>query len=332
LALAERRLGELAGLAGLWEPWPGFARGPLTAWAALGEVGLLGLELDAAELLALGPVPEPSRPTRPLRWAVGLTLARRRLEAQPEAPLTPLALSELYQELDAPGLARGAEPAPPPRRPIPGAAAWTLAPRWLEDGLPPLWAAGLALAAWEREGPDEPRRGVAGRVFLWGLGPRLGLPDHALCRLGPALAAAAARLPGGLGGLMAGVRKEGAWRRLLLAFLAAVEASARAAAGLARQARELNLAHHELLDTWVHAPKNPKRLLDLLLARPVVDLPEISQRLEVTQRTAGLLAEKLCDQALLTEITGQQRGRRFAYQPLLQLIQPGWGEEPDQAI
>jgi hypothetical protein len=82
----------------------------------------------------------------------------------------------------------------------------------------------------------------------------------------------------------------------------------------------------------VHAPKNPKRLLDLLLARPVVDLPEISQRLEVTQRTAGLLAEKLCDQALLTEITGQQRGRRFAYQPLLQLIQPGWGEEPDQAI
>jgi hypothetical protein len=331
LALAERRLGELGGAAALWGHWPGFARGPLAAWAALGEVGLMGLELDAAELLALGPEPDPSRPAKPLRWAVGLTHARRRLEAQPETPLTPLWVSQLYRELDAPGLARGAEPPEPPQRPIPGAAAWTLAPRWLESGLPPLWAAGLALAAWEREGPEEPRREVAGRVFLWGLAPRLGLPELGLARLGPAMHAAAGQLSEGWDGLMASVRREGAWRRLLVVFLAAVEASARAAAGLLHAARELNRAHRELLDTWVHAPKNPKRLLDLLLARPVLDLPEIARSLEVTQRTAGLLAEKLQDQGLLAEITGQQRGRRYAYLPLLKLIQPGWGEEREQA-
>ena len=48
----------------------------------------------------------------------------------------------------------------------------------------------------------------------------------------------------------------------------------------------------------------------------------------MTQRTAGLLVAKLADQGLLREITGQRRGRRWAYQPLLRLLQPGWGESP----
>jgi predicted transcriptional regulator len=66
-----------------------------------------------------------------------------------------------------------------------------------------------------------------------------------------------------------------------------------------------------------------------LLALPVIDLPTIAEKLEVTQRTAGLLVDKLADQALLAEITGQKRGRRFAYAPLMQLLQPGWGEDED---
>jgi len=327
LALAERRVGELLSIQRLWEPWPDFAAGALTAWSALGEVELRGFTLDIADLLALGPQPQPSRPTKPLRLAVGIALTRRRLEAEPlEHPLVPSLVTELYENLDAPGLARGASPPKPRDIPVAGAAAWTLAPRWLNNGLPPLWAAGLALAAWEREGPPAKRRSRAGRVFLCGLAPRLGLPAHAFDRLGPGMRNAAKQLPGGLGGLMEEVRKEGAWRRLFMAFLAAAESSTCSVCDLAMAARELSQSHHELIDTWVRAPQNPKRLLDLLLRQPVIDLPAIAQKLDVTQRTAGLLVDKLAGQALLVETTGQKRGRRFAYAPLLQLLQPGWGE------
>jgi hypothetical protein len=330
LALAERRIGELEAIQRLWQPWPQFAAHALTAWSALGEVELIEKSLDLAELIALGPQPQPSRPVKPLRLCVGIMLTRSRLEAEPgEHPLVPSLVTELFQNLDAPGLARGAGPPPPLAAPVPGAAAWTLAPRWLKAGLPPLWAAGLALAAWEREGPEDKSRSRAGRVFLCGLAPRLGLPAHAFDRLGPGMQQAAGKLPGGLKGLMKEVREAGAWRKLFMVFLAGVEASARGVCGLAMAARELNRAHHELVETWVRAPQNPKRLLDLLLAMPVIDLPAISENLDVTQRTAGLLVDKLSDQGLLAEITGQKRGRRFAYAPLMQLLQPGWGEDEE---
>lgn len=330
LALAERRIGELEAIQRLWQPWPGFAAGALSAWSALGEVELGGRSLDLAELIGLGPAPQPSRPAKPLRLAVGIMLTRVRLQDEPtEHPLVPSLVTELYQNLDAPALARGGTPPQPQAAPVEGAAAWTLAPRWLKAGLPPLWAAGLALAAWEREGPKAKRRSRAGRILLCGLAPRLGLPAHAFDRVGPGMQQAAAKLPGGLDGLMDEVRKAGAWRKLFLVFLSSVEASARSVCGLAMAARAMNQSHHELIDTWVRAPQNPKRLLDLLLSLPVIDLPTIADKLDVTQRTAGLLVDKLADQALLAEITGQKRGRRFAYAPLMQLLQPGWGEEEE---
>lgn len=330
LALAERRIGELEAIQRLWPPWPEFAAGALTAWSALGEIEMRDRTLDLAELISLGPSPQPSRPTKPLRLAVGIMLSRARLQDEPlEHPLVPSLVTELYQNLDAPALARGGSPPQPMDAPVEGAAAWTLAPRWLKAGLPPLWAAGLALATWEREGPEAKRRSRAGRVFLCGLAPRLGIPAHSFDRVGPGMAQATAKLPGGLDGLMDEVRQAGAWRKLFLVFLASMEASARSVCSLAMAARAMNQSHHELIDTWVRAPQNPKRLLDLLLAMPVIDLPTIAEKLDVTQRTAGLLVDKLADQALLAEITGQKRGRRFAYAPLMQLLQPGWGEEEE---
>jgi hypothetical protein len=195
LALSERRIGELEAIQRLWQPWPQFAAGALSAWSALGEIEMRGYSLDLAELISLGPVPQPSRPAKPLRLAAGIMLTRARLGDEPlEHPLVPSLVTELYQNLDAPALARGGSPPQPLDAPVAGAAAWTLAPRWLKAGLPPLWAAGLALAAWEREGPKAKRRSRAGRVFLCGLAPRLGLPAHAFDRVGPGMQQAASKL------------------------------------------------------------------------------------------------------------------------------------------
>ncbi len=330
LARAERRLGQVMMLPRLWEPWSGFARGALVACSAVSEVRIRGQRLDIAELLALGPEPSPSRPVRALRWGVGITQAHRRLESlRAGQALAPSLVSQIFRSIEAPQLSRGrAASRPPDPQPVRGSAAWTLAPRWQAAGLPPLWAAGLALASWEREAPGPgPRRGLAGRVLMCGLAPRLGLPAQGLYLLGAGLFRAAAREPRGLEGLIRQVRRAGAWRRFVVVFLRAVELSAAQVVKLSLAARELYRGHRELIDTWVRAPRHPKRLLRLLLERPVVELPLVASRLEVTQRTAGLLARKLAEQGLLVETTGQRRGRRFAYAPLLEILQPGWGQK-----
>ncbi len=324
LAQAQHRLGQLEMLGRLWPLWPRFAAGPLSARAACLEASFQGRGADLAALLACGPELRPSRPHQGLRRGVGCLLALRRLQAWPAGEhLTPSLVSDIFFHLDAPHLARGAGGEPlwrPGDPPVAGASVWSLAPRWLQAGLPSLMAAGLALAAWEREGPDHPLRGPAGRVLLMGLAPRLGLPSLALSGLGQGLARAARDLPGGLEQALKEVRAGGAWRRWMSLFLAGVEAAAGDSLAACLAAHDLAAEHRSLVLAWARAPKHPLRLLELLAGQPVLELPEAAEKLEVTQRTAGLLANKLKDLGILRELTGQRRGRRFGYQGLLAVL------------
>lgn len=323
LAAAQEQLGRLSLLPQLWPAWGEFLRGPLLARAAVQEARHLGLEASLPELLGLGPTPQPTRPAKALRWAVGISLAYRQLEASdPTAPLVPSLVGQICHNLEARHLARGAQVPPPPDGPPPGAAVWTLAPRLAAAGIAPLMVVGLTLASWEREGPDDPQRSPAGRVLAWGLARGLGLAPAGFWGLAPALMRAAMDQAGGLPEVMREVRQGAAWRRWLGVFLGAVETAARDQLQTALAGRELYLGHREMLTTWVRAPRHPLRLLELFLARPVLELPLAAQVLGVTQRTAGLLAGKLLDQGLIQEMTGQQRGRRFAYAPLLELLEP----------
>lgn len=325
LAAAQESLGQLAMLSRLWPAWPAFLRGPLVARAAVLEARQQGLYPDLVELLGLGPQPQPSRPVKSLRWAVGVTLAYRRLEAlEASALLTPSLVGEIFHNLDAPQLARGAsgQRLELPEATLPGAAVWTLAPRMLAAGLPALMALGLALASWEREGPDHQLRSPAGRVLLSALARGAGLAPSGFLGLAPALALACQDEPGGLNQVMAEVRHGAAWRRWLGAFLGGVELAAAGVLEAAMTARELHAGHQEVINTWVRAPRHPLALLDLFLVEPVLDLPYVAQRLDVTQRTAGLLAAKLSEQGIIGEVTGQKRGRRFAYTPLIEALVP----------
>ena len=335
LGEAQRRIGGLETLSRIWPFWPGFASGPLTALFGVLEAGMAGQEVDLAQVLALGAEPSPSRPNLGMRHAVGVMLALGRLDPlKIDIPLTPALVTEIFQNIDAPHLNRGMnlglEPAAMAGGVLPGAAYWTMARRWIEAGLPMLWSAGLALAFWEREGPEHANRSLTGRVLLAGLAMRLGLPSQAFCFLGPYLELAASKQPNGLDGLLADLRSDGSWRLFMEVFLAAAMMSAAQVVEIVLQAQQLYLDHDELIAAWVRAPANPQRLLKVLVEHPVVDLPLVSQRMEVTQRTAGLLVKKLAEIGLLVEITGQKRGRRYAYKPLLGLLQPGWGEEESQ--
>lgn len=322
LANAQAGLARLDLMVRLWPPYAKFAAGPLTAHAAVAQCWLQGLSVDPVALLSLGTRPEPNRPARALRWAVGLTRACRRLEADHAAPLTPSLVSELLVGLDAPDLARGyAGPVVPPwgHDPAPGSAAWSLTPRLVQAGLPPLMALGLTCAAWLRDGPDHPHREPLAWVLSYGLALRLGLPAAGFLGLGPAVVEAAVS-EGGLKRIFKDMRATGAWRTWLGVFFHAVEACAGQVLETCLAARHAAEDHADVVRTWVRAPRLPLKLLELFLTHPILDLPGIAQELEITQRSAGLLCGKLKEQGLISEVTGQKRGKRYAYQAVVELV------------
>jgi hypothetical protein len=339
LAKTSEFLGQLNLMSRLWPLWDSLVSGPWTAVAAWAETDLVGHEVDFADLLAEGPEPSPSRPGLGMRWAVGITLCLGRLaEAPLDQPLTPSLVGDIFWSLNAPHLSRhtGYALSRAGQDPPNSAPVWTQAKRWREAGLAPLFVAGLALASWEREGPDHPHRSPAGRILLSGLAARMGLPDAAFRTLGLGLQRAlGTELEKTLGDL----RRKGNWRVWLGSFLAGLQASSSLALEAGLQIRAIHEDHRDLIKTWVRAPRHPLRLLELLVARPIIDIPTVATQLEVTQRTAGLLVNKLKDLGLLTEITGQKRGRRYAYLGLLdalnqevgtpQISAPG-DEEPEE--
>lgn len=323
LAQASERIGELRLLDRLWPLWRSFAEGPWRAKCFAADAGLRGREVDLMELLALGPMPEPNRPTLALRWAIGQMLTTGRLqEVDPERPMGLHAVAEVLKNIDAPHLARRAGLATLEAQhtdPPPAAGVWSQCHRWVEAGLAPLAVLALALASWEREGPDHAQRFAAGRVLVMGLAMRLGLPSEAFAGLAAGLVDAS----GGeyeLAEINKRLRTGRGWRWWLGLFMAATAISASQALEAGLAARELHQDHLDLVLTWVRAPRHPQRLLELLIARPVVDLPTIAAELEVTQRTAGLLANKLLNLGIIEEITGQKRGRRYAYSQLIEIL------------
>ncbi len=320
LASAQLGLGQLMMLKRVWLPWLEFAYWPLTARWAAQEVASLGHAVDFSALLALGPLPHPSRPSRGLRLACGLVLTKRKLEAGSlETQLLPSLVAEVFYTVDAPQLARGGS-APDIELELPGSGVWSLAPRLLQTGLPPLAVAGITLASWYQQGLNHANLEPSGWVLLSGLAARLGLIPQVVEGLGAILRQLDAERGGEVTAALSRLKKSGAWREWLGYFLEAVTINASQLAELALKANIMLNDHRELVATWVRAPRHPAKLLDLLLRRPVLEVPDIAAELEVTQRTAGQLVGKLKELAILGEVTGQKRGRRFAYLPLIQLL------------
>lgn len=319
-AEAQFNMGQLALFKRAWRPWLEFAYWPLCArWAALDVAGQ-GYQVDLASLMALGPMPNPTRPPKALRLACGLVLSKRKLEAgQQNAPILPSLVAELFYNVDAPHLARNGRPADVDLN-LPGSGVWSLAPRLLQTGLPPLVVAGITLASWYQQGPSHPNLEPCGWVLLSGLASRLGLMPQAFDGLAAILRQMDIESKGELAAVLRRLKETGAWREWMGYFLKAVAINCRQVVDLTLAAQNMLNDHRDLVATWVRAPRHPAQLLDLLLRRPVLETPDIAQELDVTQRTAGQLIKKLKELALLEEITGQKRGRRYAYLPLLQLM------------
>ena len=63
-----------------------------------------------------------------------------------------------------------------------------------------------------------------------------------------------------------------------------------------------------------------RQSLNLLYRQPIVDAADLEKALEITTPTANRLINSMIDKEILTEITGQQRGRVYAFDRYLNLF------------
>lgn len=114
--------------------------------------------------------------------------------------------------------------------------------------------------------------------------------------------------------LLQAVRDRGAWEDWLRFFLQGVTEVSAQASDTARRVLSLRETHRALIaERLGRAAGSGHRILEHLYTRPIVSVNEVRDLLGVTYTAANGLVDRLVDAAVLTEITGQARNRRFRY-------------------
>jgi Fic family protein len=115
------------------------------------------------------------------------------------------------------------------------------------------------------------------------------------------------------------VSQRGAWTAWIEFFLR----------GVAEQAFDTVQRSYQLLDlraqyqAWALESSrsgNLARLVDLVCERPVISIADAEARLGITTRAASLLVQRMEDEGILSEVTGQQRNRRYAALQILDIL------------
>jgi len=112
---------------------------------------------------------------------------------------------------------------------------------------------------------------------------------------------------------LTGVRTRGDWEGWIKFFLRGVFEVSQAATATARAILVLREQHRQ-------AVQNP-RLLDYLFEQPILTVGMVQKRLGCTYPTAKKQVDQYTDRGLLREITGNERNRRYRFDPYIKLFQ-----------
>ncbi len=120
------------------------------------------------------------------------------------------------------------------------------------------------------------------------------------------------------------VRDGGAFEEWLAFFLTGVAAVSMEASTTARRILQMRERHRDLIAEHLgRAAGNGHRTLEHLFAHPIVSVNGIRDLTGTTYPAANALVDRLRELGILTEVTGQQRNRRFRYDPYIQLFSEG---------
>lgn len=196
--------------------------------------------------------------------------------------------------------------------------------KFLHDttNIPPLIKAGLAHAQFETIHPFLDGNGRVGRLLITFLLCEQGVLKRPLLYLSYYFKLYRSEYYDRL----QATRDAGDWEGWLKFFLRGVYEVAQEATETARRIVNLREQHRKLITQRMgRAAGNPMMLLERLFFRPIVSVNWMAKALEISYQNANQLARRLSALGLLKEITGQQRNRRFLYEPYLALLQ-----EPEQ--
>lgn len=120
--------------------------------------------------------------------------------------------------------------------------------------------------------------------------------------------------------LLLSVSQSGQWSEWIIFFLR----------GVAEESRDAIRRSNHLMDLWQEYRQRLQsarssalllQLVDELFSYPVITIAQAAERLNVTQRSAGLNIEKLVDEDILHETTGRQRNRIFVAPEIIEIIE-----------
>ena len=123
--------------------------------------------------------------------------------------------------------------------------------------------------------------------------------------------------------LLQAVRNEAAWKRWLAFFLEAVAVTAEAAADTIRRMLVLFQASRKRITGQSRQTASMLRVLDLLERSPIVSIGRVATELHITFPTASAAISRLQELSIVRELSGQLRGRTFAYDQYLALLSEG---------
>jgi Fic family protein len=188
-----------------------------------------------------------------------------------------------------------------------------------DESCPPLVRAGLVHAQFETIHPFLDGNGRVGRLLVTFMLCREGVLHRPLLYLSYFLKRNRAEYYDRL----QAVRVSGRWEEWLDFFLLGVAETATEAWGTAQAILELQRRHRELLQTAGRASPTLLRVHDLLWRHPVITVPFLSRELQLTFAGANNVVRRLEGLGIVTESTGFQRNRRFAYADYLRLFEDG---------
>jgi Fic family protein len=119
------------------------------------------------------------------------------------------------------------------------------------------------------------------------------------------------------------VRRSGDWESWIAFFLEGVATIADEAVTAAREVFKLVNDDRQRLVAAPGASIMAIRLMDRLPIHPVVTIPAVVKILKTTKPTAGKAVQLLEKLGVLTETTGRQRDRTFAYASYLERLRTG---------
>ncbi len=188
-----------------------------------------------------------------------------------------------------------------------------------ESGLPAIVKAGLAHVQFETIHPFLDGNGRLGRLLITLYLCAEGILQEPLLYVSLYLKANRATYYA----LLQEVRTEGRWEVWLEFFLIGVRDVARQAHDAAREISRLFAEDLEKTKTLGRASSTASAVLALMQQRPILTIAKTAELSKTTFPTAANALAKLESLQLIKEISGKQRGRIYAYQKYLDILNEG---------